>query len=255
MTATEDEQIAASVDFCVTTFKRPSAVERLILSIGDRYPCASVYVGDQNRTLDRSFYNELASRSGLRGALHVESLDFDCGVSVARNQLVTSTKRSYKLMLDDDFLFTEATDIAPLLKLLDLQSGAAVAAGAVASNGQIHGLRSHLRSEGDTLLTVADSSPYRRLEGIRYSEVDFVSNFSLIRDRLFEHVLWDPDLKIFEHRDFFLRVKATPYKVLFSPDAVIGHQCLTLSPEYALYRYRFNYRKQMLRKHGFTQMR
>jgi len=98
------DDCSTQVDFCVPTFKRPKAVERLLLSIAAHYPLANIYVADQNETLDREFYGQLGdklAKVGLVKDISVEQLPYDCGLSYARNQLVLNSPSPYKLILDD----------------------------------------------------------------------------------------------------------------------------------------------------------
>jgi GT2 family glycosyltransferase len=242
------------VDFCLTTFKRPKAVERLILSIGERYPNARIYLGDQNESLDRRFYENLASRSGLISAPELHHLDFDCGLSTARNHLVINTPSTYKLILEDDFVFSELTDISAMVNLLDAFPEAGVVGGGVAQDGRTLYPRFMLHREHGILTQVPDRRPYLDYRGTRYSVVDFVSNFALVRRDLFGHVWWDPNLKVFEHADFYLRVKESPYKTLFTPDAIIGHSTDVDNPDYRYFRQRTVYIERMLRKHDLYRM-
>lgn len=226
------EPATARVDFCVTTFKRPRAIERLILSIGERYAEAAVFVADQNEWLDRRFYEKLAMRSGLSHPPTVHHLEFDCGVSAARNHLVGSTPREYKLILDDDAVLIDQSDIGTFVELLDGYPGASVVGGAQVQGRHVRGVRSNFQWDDDTLVNVADRQPFSDHGGIRYVSVDFVSHFSLMRRELFDFVQWNPRLKTFEHHDFYIRVKETPYTVLFTPDVVFEHAPVEGEPDY-----------------------
>ena len=242
------------VDFCVTTFKRPRAIERLILSLGEHCPTANVYIGDQNEALDHRFYSELASRSGLVAAPEIHHLGFDCGLSVARNHLVTSTPGEYKLILEDDFVFTEKTDVGLLVRLLDGHPSAGVVGGGFAFRERVLQARATLHRKDGALAQIPDKKPLLSYRGIRYTVADFVSNFALMRQDLFAHVQWDPALKVFEHTDFFIRVMDTPYSVLFTPDAVIDHPPIEPGLGYDRFRQRDEYLRQMLEKHQLTRL-
>lgn len=237
------------VDFCVTTFERPRAIERLLLSIGAHYPTARVHIADQGNETNGRFYDDLTARTGLARRPEIHRLDFDCGLSAARNHLVTSTSAPYKLLLDDDFVVTEETRVELMAQLLSERPDVGIVGGAEAHGGCVRHVRQSLHMKGDTLLTSPHRDAFQQHRGIRYASVDYVCNFILARRELFQHVLWDPALKLFEHDDFYLRVKSTPYAVLFTPDAVIDHVHVESGPEYKRFRWRLEYIGAMMRKH------
>jgi GT2 family glycosyltransferase len=251
--------VADKVDFCITTFKRPEAVAQLLRSIAPRYPDAAIYVGDQGEVLDENLYDGLAeelSAAGLVTAPDVRLLPFDCGLSAARNHLVTTTPREYKLILDDDFAFTDDTRIERFLRLLDTHPEAGIVGGNVHRDGEAELFDFRIdRTAGTTFRPIVDDSPYSVRDGVRYRETDCVVNFALIRRDLFDHVLWDPELKVGEHGDFFFRMLDTPYSVLHTPDVAVDHLHPEEDPDYARYRGRhMDYLAKAMAKHGLTKI-
>ena len=101
------------------TIDRPFVVQRLILSIRALFPDTAIYVADQSLPTGPmlDFY---ASR-------HVEVLwmNYDCGVTVARNAIVDRCAEDY-LVICDDALAPGVRDV--LLELLDGASAARRAA-------------------------------------------------------------------------------------------------------------------------------
>jgi Glycosyl transferase family 2 len=245
------------VDFCITTFKRPDALKRLLYSIAAHYAGAAIYVADQNEALDRAFYADLTSgliEEGLETCPTVFDLQFDCGISVARNHLVRSTPRAYKLILDDDFVFTHETRLERFLSLLDANGQAGVVGGVVNCDGHRRRFDFRIERRGQTLRQIADDSTFRDHQGIRYRPTDSVLNFALMRQALFEHTQWDPELKVAEHLDFYLGVMEGPYSVLFTPDVVVDHPPLQRDPAYVAYRYREEFFTKAFRKHRLTRV-
>ncbi len=251
--------VADKVDFCITTFKRPQAVAQLLRSIAPRYPDAAIYVADQGEVLDGEFYGGLCSElsdAGLVTPPDVRLLPFDCGLSAARNHLVTTTPREYKLILDDDFSFTDETQIEGFVALLEAHPEAGIVGGNVKLEGepQLFDFRID-REDRTTFRRVVDDSPYSVQDGVRYRETDCVVNFALMRRELFDHVLWDPELKVGEHGDFFFRVLDAPYSVLHTPDVVVDHLDPIEDPDYARYRgRRMDYLAKAMAKHGLTRV-
>jgi GT2 family glycosyltransferase len=251
-------RVADKVDFCITTFKRPEALSRLLRSIVPRYPDAAIWVGDQCETLDEAFYDDLRSElsaAGLVAPPEVRRLPFDCGVSAARNHLVTTTPREYKLILDDDYSFTGSTRIERFLALLEAFPEVGIVGGDATRDGEAVRFDFRIERRDGTFRPVFDDSPYSVHDGIRYRETDCVVQFALMRRALFDHVLWDPELKIGEHGDFFFRALDAPYSVLYTPDVVIDHPESGDDSDYALYRARYvDFRARSMAKHGVTRI-
>lgn len=250
------------VDFCVTTFMRPKALERLLFSIAEFYPAANVYVADQNKQFDRAFYKKLRSDlydAGLVKRVSVEYLGYDVGLSAARNHLVLTTPNRYKLILDDDMVFTEATDIGKMVRLLEAHPHAGVVGGLVTQNGTEVHFEFNIEKKGDRLVQVPDGNPVRVFkvgeEEIRYRKTGCVLNFALFRKEVFEYIQWDPALKVTEHTDFYLRMQEVPYQILYAPDVVVDHPPTEREDGYKEMRQRPEFLAHMLRKHGVKSMR
>ena len=247
------------VDYCITTLDRPRELERLLLSIAAHSPEAVVHIADQGRAQDPGHQEELARasvRAGLRRAPTFHRLPFDCGVSAARNHLLDSTFAEYKLFLDDDFAFTSATDVGALVRLLDAHPAAGVAGGAVVRNGRVPHAGTWLRRRGRTLDQVDAGAPQCELGGLRFHEVDHVPMFALMRSTLLSQLRWDEDLKTGgEEFDFFLRLKETPYTVLYTPDVAVDHPPAQAAESYRRLRWRSEFLERVLEKHGLTTLR
>lgn len=244
------------VAYCITTMKRPQALERLLLSIAAHRPEASVHVADQNENFDDAYYESLAGKlteAGLAEGLAVYSLPFDCGVSAARNFLADSTPHEYKLILDDDFVFTDDTDIDALVRLLDAYPEAGAAGGSVIRGGSVRNGGSRLEKRGACLFELPIRDPLEEHDGIRFWRTNCVPVFVLMREELCAQVQWDPNLKTAgEHFDFFLRMEETPYVVLHAPDVTVDHPPIEAEPSYRQLRLRGEFLKRMMRKHDIV---
>lgn len=238
------------VDFLITTFMRPDCVERLVLSIAKFYPKANVYIGDQNKANDKQFYERLRIVSGLQ--LTVFKLPYDCGLSRARNFLVTQTPSPYKLILDDDFIFTEQTDLQKFKTLIELD-GVGVVAGAVSTNGKPIHYEYRLRKSRNTLYYAPDGDEWKEHEGITYKETGCVLNFALYRKEVFDWLLWDRELKVAEHLEFMWRLNKTPWKIIYTPEVIADHS-QERSGRYKTMRTRPRFRILSFEKMGITKV-
>lgn len=246
------------IDFCITTFKRPEALKRLLLSIAEHYPMANVYVGDQNETLDREFYKQLRSDvydAGLLKRIVIEHLPYDCGLSYARNHLVLTTPNQYKLILDDDMVFTKETDIGKMVSLMETGNSVGIVGGLVRQLGYDIHFEFTPEIEGDTIVHRTERQIWRSHNNIRYRKTGCVLNFALMRKDLFTYIQWDHRLKVTEHTDFYLRMKQTPYQILYTPDVVVEHPPTQRTDGYKQLRQRDEFQVMMLKKWGMKKMR
>ena len=90
----------------VKTLERPRSLQKLIHSIRRYYPQMTVLVGDDS------------SSTCLVPDIECLRLPTDCGASAGRNRLLEHVKTPYFLQLDDDFCFTDYTQIEILVNLL-----------------------------------------------------------------------------------------------------------------------------------------
>lgn len=247
-----------AVDYCITTIDRPRALERMLLSIATHRPEASIHVADQSEAFDAAAHERLAERlaeAGLRHPPTVHRLPFDCGVSAARNHLVESTPSEYKLVVDDDGVFTEHTDVDAMVALLEAVPEAGAIGLTVYGEGGTVSVGTRLERRGATLRQFVDEEPFEERAGIRFKRVDCLPNCVLARRELFDDVRWDPVLKTAaEHFDFFLRMQETPHSALYAPDVSGKHPSLDVDPHYKKLRWRGEFLKLMLVKHGLTRL-
>jgi GT2 family glycosyltransferase len=242
-----------NVDFLITTFMRPDCLTELVLSIAHYYPDAKVFIGDQNQILAKKFYEQLQERAGFRRSqFKVFKLPFDCGLSRARNFLVQNTPSAYKLILDDDFIFTRETDLYKFLTLIE-QDGVGVVAGAVKTNGMLINYEYKLDKQDDTMFYAPDGDQWQEYKGITYKQTGCVLNFALYRKEVFEDVLWDRDLKVTEHLEFMWRLNQTPWKILYTPEVITSHS-QERNHEYKKMRKRTDFRFLSFQKMGISKV-
>lgn len=219
---------------CVTAFERPRALASLLASIRDRYPTIRVLVGDNSEVPVNPSTGE------------VVRLPFDCGVARVRNELLDRVDTPYVMFLEDDFVFIDDTRLDVLIGHLDRYPALDIVAGMVLTRT---GLESHyeglLEIDGDTL-------HYRPGHNGLIGDLplhDVVYNFFAGRTHRINQVRWDPDLKLAEHSDFFLRAKGT-LTTGYDQTVRIGHAQAN-SARYAEYRARgTDYARIFLHKHG-----
>lgn len=185
-----DHGLDREVTVVIKTFERPTIVKRLVASIRERYPTLPIIVVDDSRKP-----RELATVETI-------VLPFDSGVSAGRQAGLDRVSTPYVLILDDDFVFSRATNLAPALAKLVGEPRIDVL------GGQLIDLPSHRRRPpplGQIFAT--DAKPIvpigSKLAGMPVC--DKVANFYLARTNRLRLVGWDASLRRIDHADFFTR--------------------------------------------------
>jgi len=233
------------VDFIITTFDRYELLKQLLDSIFKFYPYAKVTIADQSKEIDVEFYNRYYDRD-----LRVLPLPYDCGLSKARNILVKETGEKYKLLLEDDFLFTEDTKIEKLVRLTDI---ADIVGGAVYNRfGNRLPFEFRFKKENDTIYQIPDENKWDKYLGVNYKDTGCVMNFILFKSIVFNDILWYDKLKLCEHQHFFFRVKNP---IVFTNDVKIVDNKREKTPEYKKLRNRNFYWKYALEDLGVKRLK
>lgn len=224
------QSVFDSITFGITTFERPRHLERLVASILRQYPLARIVVADNGR-----------QRAKLPKSVRVLELPFDCGLSRSRNALIDVLETPYLLVLDDDWRFTEESDIRRMLAILEHDPEVGVVGGAVrGAEGRISAYSLDIEVFRGTLF-VRDSVHRVRVTptGVPYRLCDVVWNFALFRREMLADHRWDDRLKLGEHAPYFHQVKlAARWRVACCPSVVVDHDTGERSRDYRRYRQR-----------------
>ena len=236
------------VDFLIKTFERPECLEKLLFSIAKFYPDARTYIADDSKRFDKQKYLHLYAKLlevGLKNKPVAFNLGYDVGLSRARNFLVENTYGAYKLLLDDDFIFTKDTDVIKFVETLDNNPDIGVVGGALRQEGKIRHYEGFLEHSGGTLRYKA----LKANEPLNYCDIIF--NFALFRKEVFEIIKWDDDIKIQgEHTDFFLRLKELQtWIVAYLPEVVVDHEQI-FNEDYKIMRARTQFLHKLFTKHS-----
>ena len=233
-----------NVDFLITTMDRYHRAEKLIDSIFEYYPEAKVTVADQSKELKPEFYNKWEQKD-----LRVLPLEFDCGLSKARNLLVRNTSRIYKLILEDDFYFTEKTDIKKMKELLEKGD---IVGGAVINNKVEILFNCYFEKRKKTIYQIPDGDVWQKYNGIKYKKTGCVLNFFLAKSEVFDKTIWKDDLKIREHQHFFYRVQNS---IVYTNDIEIQHDNKGNHPKYKVLKGRDFFWEIALKDLGATKIK
>lgn len=240
------------VTFVLTTINRKANLEKLLLSIAKYYPNQNVIIADQNEYFDRDYYIALWAKLAEKGMKKplAYSIGYDAGLSSARNKLIKKAETKYILILDDDFIFTEETDILKMKNIMESNHNIGIVGGAVINGKEELNFNFNFERSKDTLYQREASSEWKTYKGATYKMCDCVLNFALIKTEIAKDIKWDEKIKIQgEHTDFFLRLRDTGWKVAYCPDVKIEHK-QTLTGKYRELRERNDFFVLMMKKHN-----
>jgi len=216
----------------VKTHERPKCLSRLLHSIHEHAPDTKVVVVDDSRRAEEA--KSTADKAGLlklAGGVDYVAAEYDVGVAAGRNIGVNRVTTRFTVMLDDDFVFTNETQLDQLIKVVS--SGDADIAG-----GELYVVPDDLKMGlpiADNLLQkrrVVVSGAFslahdkkRRMLGSRVAQLpkdhstcvaaQMVSNFFVAKTDTLKQLKWDPDLKLSEAEDFFLRAQSQGHTIQY----------------------------------------
>lgn len=229
------------VDILITTFKRYGCLENLLKSIPEEWK-DNIIIGDQNKERKNYPYRTIF-------------LPYDCGLSYARNRLVDASEKPFVLLLEDDFEWTDKTQVKKLLRLMNAQLNVGVVGGQVRQNDVAIPFEFIPTIEDGVLYHKRDGNNWKVFEFTNYKKTGCIMNFALFRKSMLRDMRWDPQLKLREHQDFYLRLAKTKWQVLYTPDVRIKDAKVRHTPEYRELKNRDEFLVMMMKKHGITKIK
>jgi GT2 family glycosyltransferase len=221
---------------------------RCVESIRQYYPAIKIYVGDNGRPSDEKtlFLQE-------QNCEHLQ-VTFDCGVSGVRNESIALIPKTYKyiFIVEDDVVFTKATVLSRLHKVLKASPRIGIAALMLKLNGkdEQHYEGTHW-IEGNTKYVRKLKEPeWYDADGVKYCYCDLALNVFLMRRAVWDAVKWDEQFKTaLEHADFFCSLKyklvygkveerKKPWRVAYVPSVCANHAVGEETDEYKKFRRR-----------------
>lgn len=226
-----------SISICVATVRRPYCIQRFINSVRANFPEIPIIVGDQEKP--NQYLHAYYEAAGAK----VVYVGQDAGVGVARHAAIAKVQTEYILFCDDDFIFSNETQLDAPLQILEHDRDIDIVGGAVRDLiGRIDAPFSTVRrweqffaldrKRRIVLTTMIDSfTPQKKeVDGVPYFLADTVLNWKLVRRSAFERGAgWDPRFKCNgEHSDFYFNIKEnTNIGVAYCPYFTVYHH----SPE------------------------
>lgn len=231
----------------VKTFSRPWRARVCCASMAARHPGVRIHLVDDGRP-------SALSIDGFPPEVTHYRTDFDIGLSAGRNLGVSKVTTPYVAVFDDDFKVTEASPIAEVVEYMETD------------HPEVDIMCLRLKNNrGETLTYSANleeresaaGSKFLRRTGAGPAQVDrhkvchMGFNCMVARTETLRRHQWDPDLKLAEHWDFFLRARDAGLTVGVYMEGWIRHVRGKGSRLYRRYRNRVGrFRRLALRKHG-----
>lgn len=192
--------INKNVTFIIKTCYRPKLAERLFESIRKYYPNVNIIICDDGEPKINENLFDINTK-------YINNYK-DIGLSKGRNILVENVETKYTLLLDDDFVFYEKTDIELLYynllwykydilsaKMLDFYDDDHFQK----MNYTIREFKGTIKKEGNEIYLERNKLNKKNC-------YDFTINFFICETKLLLENKWDDELKLLEHLDFFYRL-------------------------------------------------
>ena len=216
------------VTLVVKTARRPHLVARLAQSVRDSYgydlPIACYDDGPDD------YPQDIRDRLDQYPLLtYVVSDDEDLGIAEGRNQALKMVETKYFFLLDDDVLFMNTTDMQTMIEILDttdatLVGGRLVGRANYAALIKFGYFGGSLRKLGyfpgtcEKLNQTVPNFP-------QCFRCELNSNIWMARtEQILQTRGWDPELKVFEHKDIFIRMKAAGFKLVTCKGIYLQHK-------------------------------
>jgi len=168
-------------------------------------------------------------------------IPFDSGLSYGRNFLVNKAKEmgcEYCIVISDAFKFNETIHKIDILTEL-LRNEPELAIIGLHLNDKLEWCW-NIDKTPEKFMMSKISNATSTFKGMSFVECEKINNFFIAKTDVLYNVKWDNDLKLFEHLDFFWRLKNSKgaNKVLFTKDITATY----INNKPTIYN---NYRKRM----------
>ena len=235
------------------SFLRQEYTRKCVQSLIDNYSCIKILVAE-NGEYDKDMHKFLEAKG-----IQYHLMPFDSGVCFARNRLIDEVKTKYVLIGDDDFFYTETSQVDKMVKFLETHKEFSLIGGRIMEDGTIRDYQAKVLIK-DGLLQQIPLKPEDlqvcEVSGLRYQEAHLTFNFFVARTEDIKDARWDQNIKVaYEHSDWFIGLQKLGIPVAFSPDPIVIHKPkLTgrIDPRYLTFRSRRSDKEYFFSKWGLT---
>ena len=215
------------VTVAVKTSRRPHLIIRLAQSIRDSfgYDLPIACYDDGPGRYSEDVMTKIAEFPLLN---YVIGEHDDYGIAEGRNRALSLVQTKYFLLLDDDVAMLNTSDLTTMVDILDT-TDAAVVGGSLRSRSNIAGLLKFGYFNGSKrklgLFPGTCNKLNRTVPNFPFCfQCELNLNLFMGKTDLIRATGgWDPDLKILEHKDIFIRIKAAGLKLAICKGVVLDH--------------------------------
>lgn len=225
----------------IKTIHRPWCCARLIQSIDQFLADVKIHVLDDGRPDKRLSATYPAEAARVN---HLIETKFDIGISAGRNQLLASVETPYFLLIDDDHVIVDQSDVAGMLEKLRRYGAKCDLLAALSDK---NGKPRCFAVDEEKLVLRARVHHHREDDGVYFC--DFVPNTFVAKTDVVREIGWDESLKLHEHWEFFYRGWLQGLKVAITHDHRFDHRHVH-NAAYNHLRNRSWYLAKGLKKHG-----
>jgi len=198
-----------NISVIIKTFERPQCVKLLYNSIRKFYPEVPIFIADDSKEP----LKELGNATILQ-------LPYSSGLSYGRNCLLKEVSTKYILLADDDFVFTRNTDLTIPYNILESTDIDVVGIDLLDYGWMTRIYRGSYEIKNNSLIQY-QNKPYGY--HCDYPMYHYVLNCFVAKSDVIKDVLWDEELKLYEHDDFFLRLKNKKVMISHTDRISIDH--------------------------------
>ena len=162
----------------------------------------------------------------------------DMGISVGRNLALKRVRTKYFMLVDDDHVFTNTTDVTKMVDILDT-TDASLVGGRFEDHDMFAGTINFDWFNNEKIFTMysyyCQGPMLTKLnpQWDQCTQCDVTSNVFIAKLAHITHFGgWTDELKIKEHTDFFIKMKSHGLKVAYCDDVRIENRQETSSREY-----------------------
>ncbi|KAL5246818.1 hypothetical protein ACHWQZ_G018872 [Mnemiopsis leidyi] len=220
--------LSSCVTVVIKTARRPQLVLRLARSIRSvkGYDLPVIAYDDGVEPHAEEVMREFRDFPNLQ---YIVGEEEDLGIALGRTLAVQLVKTKYFLLFDDDTVLNNDTDIERLVDILDT-TDASLVGGKVAGYKHFAGfLKFTGNNKGHRVLFHYNGGCFHKNETLAEfpdcMRCDTTTNVFLAKTAdVLEVGGWSKELKIMEHKDLFLRLKAAQKKVVYCPKFTINNK-------------------------------
>lgn len=245
-----------TIGILIPTFLRDKKMQKEVESILKHCDSSSffrkwirIYIADQGHELWSKEKIEFYKKLELDGH-KVFKTPFNSGLSYNRNFLIQQSNEPYLMIMDDDFEFTENTNLTKMIEILNHKEENGIIGGDIENRPPYNAsLIFEQLNNGVKLYRIERLINKQHINNLEYYNTDIVLNFFLAKREVLEEIPLDNELKLVEHTDHFLRIKQTnKWKVCYCPNITCKHIQESDSSEYKNFRFNNDYEKKFKEK-------